>query len=212
MVPHIQVNLLNYHAKAINKEWKPVLDLAPKMASAFIATGQKLIEAKGAIDRARRKNGQKVFWLDMFNRKKVKESLPFSEGTARKLMLIAKYPPLQNRSISNGIPPHWDSLYQLTKLPPPEFEKHLKAGDIHADLKNKDIAKWMPKKKPKKSKPGGLLDGSDPTPPEISCFRDVEKRLRQTYFTLDGDAQTQLKAFIYSLLKNLSKGEKNQYV
>jgi len=61
-------------------------------------------------------------------------------------MAIAKYPPLKNVSHEKQIPGNWTSLYQPTRLPPPEFEKHLKAGDIHPDLERKDIAKWLPKK------------------------------------------------------------------
>lgn len=181
------------------------------MALVFITTGQKLITAKKAIDKTRKNNGSRLFWQDMFDKKKVKMPLRFKRTTAYMLMKIGKYPPLRNVHHAEQLPPNWTHLHQLTRLSPPEFEKHLKAGDIHPDLDRKDIAKWiLKKKKKKKNNPGELLPGRDIWPPELSCLHEVENILRQTYFTLDKDAQSQLSDFIRSLLENLLKEAGNQ--
>jgi hypothetical protein len=51
----------------------------------------------------------------------VDERLPFKAGTAEKLMAVARNPIISNSEHAQNLPPSWDTLYQLTRVPEPEL-------------------------------------------------------------------------------------------
>jgi hypothetical protein len=66
----------------------------------------------------------------------------FNLSYARKLRIIAAHPIVSNRSHANALPPHPETLYQLTKLPTEVLQEKLKDGGINPRLERKDVAIW----------------------------------------------------------------------
>lgn len=64
----------------------------------------------------------------------IREDLPFSAATARKLMAIAADERLANRSHVNVLPVSWGTLYELAQLGDEAFEDALGAGRIRPDM------------------------------------------------------------------------------
>jgi N6-adenosine-specific RNA methylase IME4 len=93
---------------------------------AIITTGQLLTEAKAALP-----HGE---FLQM-----IKSDLPFKPSTAQRLMKIAHDPRLVNAAQWAVLPPHWRTLYELTKLDDASFEARLRDGTIRADMERRDI-------------------------------------------------------------------------
>jgi hypothetical protein len=81
-------------AELINGAWR-------KGAEAFIAAGQFLIEAKAELDR------------DQFN-SLIERELDFDASVARKLLCVAGKTVL--RAHVHKLPPHWSTLYELSKV------------------------------------------------------------------------------------------------
>jgi hypothetical protein len=50
-----------------------------------------------------------------------------------------------------------------------------------------------------------LSNAQDPLEPEIQCLKDIEARLRETFFTLEKESRLELIGFIHSLLENLQR-------
>lgn len=68
-----------------------------------------------------------------------KEKLPFSHSTAQRLMAIADDARISNPAHVQHLPPHWGTLYELTKLSDEEFEKGIQAGAIRPDMERKAL-------------------------------------------------------------------------
>jgi len=66
----------------------------------------------------------------------------FDLSYARKLRIIAAHPVLSHRSHANALPPHPETLYQLTKLPAEVLQAKLKDGSIIPKLERKEVARW----------------------------------------------------------------------
>jgi hypothetical protein len=129
MVPKNQVETLSA------SEWTPQ-EAAARIVSAWqgavnsiIETGRILIEAKERVP-----HGQ---WLTTI------ELLPFSEGTARKLMAIAEHPDLANRSHGNDLPASWTTLYILAQLPPGEIPRLIESHQITPELERATAQEWV---------------------------------------------------------------------
>jgi hypothetical protein len=56
----------------------------------------------------------------------IEAELPFCDSTARRLMMIARDPRLADRAHVHVLPPHWATLYELTKLSAVRFADGLK--------------------------------------------------------------------------------------
>jgi hypothetical protein len=70
----------------------------------------------------------------------------FDLSYARKLRIIAVHPVLSNRSHANALPPHPETLYQLSRLPEDVLRAKLKDGSINPKLERKDVASWRKRK------------------------------------------------------------------
>lgn len=96
-------------------------------AQAIISTGRLLIEAARALE-----HGE--------FRKICRDKLPFGERTAHRLMAIARDERLTKQTHVSLLPPHWGTLYELTRLNDADFEARVADGTIHADMERGDIA------------------------------------------------------------------------
>lgn len=87
----------------------------------MIATGQALIEAKAALA-----HGEFEAMI--------KSDLPFGARAAQMLMKIAKDGRLTNAKHVSLLPSSWGTLYELTKLDTPTFEKAIETKAIRPDM------------------------------------------------------------------------------
>jgi len=61
--------------------------------------------------------------------------LPFSQATGTKLVAIAEHELLSNFSHEkNVLPPDWNTLYHLARLPAPKLKKLIDSGEVSPDL------------------------------------------------------------------------------
>lgn len=115
-------------------EWTPeqaagyVRESYARSVEAIIETGARLTESKSRLGHGG--------WLPMV------ALLPFSEGTARKLMQIAANDAISNRSHGNDLPASWTTLYALAPLPPAEIEARITAGEITPELDRATAEQW----------------------------------------------------------------------
>jgi N6-adenosine-specific RNA methylase IME4 len=73
----------------------------------------------------------------------IKTQLPFKEATAQRLMTIAADARLSNPAHVQHLPPHWGTLYELSKLDDVTFEARLSAQKIHPDMTRGDVTAFF---------------------------------------------------------------------
>jgi hypothetical protein len=71
--------------------------------------------------------------------KMIESDLPFGPSTAQRLMAIGADRRITNPAHVQHLPPHWGTLYELTKLTDDEFEKAVEAKAIHPELERKAL-------------------------------------------------------------------------
>ena len=98
-----------------------------RSAEAFIEAGRWLIRAKEQLD-----HGEFGAMI--------KESLPFGASTAQRLMIVAADSRVTNPAHVQHLPPHWGTLYEITKLPDDKFDALIKDGTICPDMERGAIA------------------------------------------------------------------------
>lgn len=111
-------------AARIGAAWRQSLD-------SILLAGRLLSEAKEALA-----HGQ---WLDMI------EELAFGSRTAQRLMQISADPRLANSTHASHLPPHWATLYELTRLDDAQFDGALASGTIKPDMQRGDISSMVKK-------------------------------------------------------------------
>jgi hypothetical protein len=106
-------------AASRSTDWKPWADKISgswqKLAESIIETGQLLIEAQANLTR------------DSFEAM-LKQGLPMDYTTATRLMAIARHPVLSKVAHVQLLPPHWGTLYELTKVDRDVLEAKIKDG------------------------------------------------------------------------------------
>ena len=70
----------------------------------------------------------------------IEQQLPFGASTAQRLMAIAADRRLTIAAHGQHLPPHWRTLYELTKLDDEQFQVRLGDGTISPDMERADIA------------------------------------------------------------------------
>jgi N6-adenosine-specific RNA methylase IME4 len=73
----------------------------------------------------------------------IENDLPFSASTSRRLKSIAEDPKLSNRAHVHVLPPHWGTLYELTKLDESQFQAKINDGTIHPEMERREIAQTV---------------------------------------------------------------------
>ena len=96
-----------------------------KTVAAFIETGRLLNEAKRELPHGT--------FMQMINHR-----LPFTLGTAERLMVIARNPIISDSAHGPNLPPSWHTLYVLAKLPPEDLRAKIESGAIHPKLERKE--------------------------------------------------------------------------
>jgi N6-adenosine-specific RNA methylase IME4 len=107
-------------AERITASWQ-------KSVEGIFDTGKLIIQAKEDLT----KHGEFIAM--------VKSQLPFSDRTARRLMAIAADQRLSKRTHVSVLPPHWGTLYELTKLDDEQFEAAIADGTINPGMERRDI-------------------------------------------------------------------------
>lgn len=110
-------------AERINARWQTSL-------TAILETGRLIADAKEALPHGEFEG-------------MVQTKLRFSSSTARRLMIIAEDPRLSNRAHVHALPPHWGTLYELTKLDDRTFKARIRDGTIRPDMERKDVAQFV---------------------------------------------------------------------
>jgi hypothetical protein len=105
-------------AKRVGDAWNTMIE-------GVLAAGKALIEAKAAL--AHGDFGEMI-----------KSDLPFSASTAQMLMKIARTPELAKTQNIQLLPPHWGTLYELTKLKPETLSAAIAEGRVRPDMERKD--------------------------------------------------------------------------
>src|ERR1051326_8538009 len=98
-----------------------------KSAEDFIEAGRWLIRAKNELD-----HGQ---FGDM-----IEASLPFGASTAQRLMIVAADPWITNPAHVQHLPPHWGTLYEISKLDETQRDEMVAAGTISPAMERRAIA------------------------------------------------------------------------
>jgi N6-adenosine-specific RNA methylase IME4 len=106
-------------AARITEAWRPSV-------LANFETGRLLIEAKASMP-----HGD---FLNMIER-----DLPFGARTAQMLMKIGSDQRLANAKYVSCLPPHWGTLYELTKLPDDRLTAMLATGEIHPEMQRRQL-------------------------------------------------------------------------
>jgi hypothetical protein len=106
------------HAMLISAGWRKSLE-------SILEAGSALIEARDDID-----HGEFEAMI--------KEDLPFTPSTARRLMIIATNPVLSNRAHAHVLPPAWTSLYELSKLNTDTLTALIEDGTINPKMERRE--------------------------------------------------------------------------
>jgi hypothetical protein len=115
---------------AASTDWKPWADKISgswqKATRSIIETGQDLIDAQANLTR------------DSFEAM-LKQGLPMDYTTATRLMAIARHPVLSKVAHVQLLPPHWGTLYELTKVDRDVLEAKIKDGTITPQLQRAEV-------------------------------------------------------------------------
>lgn len=118
---------------------------AAKINAAWHSSVEGIIEAGRLLTKAKADLEHGQFML------MVKRELPFKQRTANMLMGIAKDERLTNSQYVANLPPHWGTLYDLTKLSDAAFDRQMKDGTIRPDMQRKHVVpevvarpNWIP--------------------------------------------------------------------
>jgi hypothetical protein len=111
-------------------QWaKRIRSAHTKTVAAILKLGRTLLAAKKALP-----HGEFL--------KMIKHDLPFTPSTAQRLMAIAADPKIANAARAQLLPRAWSTLYELTKVPEPAFERAVSAGDIHPKM-TRDASRFL---------------------------------------------------------------------
>ena len=102
----------------------------------------------------------------------VAADLPFPETTTSMLRTVAER--FGGVLYTERLPPHWMTLYLLTRLPPGEFDRRLADGTINPSLQQREVRGWVQKGvTSRRSNPRGMRaapakgrSAPPPTPPD----------------------------------------------
>lgn len=117
-------------AKQLNTAWCEARD---GMLQAIFSLGNCLLAAKEGPDKLPHGEFQLM----------VQQDLEFSPQTARKLMAIARDDRLLNRAHGRALPPHWHTLYLISRLDDEMFDRLTEDGTIRPDMERGEISKIL---------------------------------------------------------------------
>jgi hypothetical protein len=109
----------------INAAWR---EGTRRALDAWREVGVKLLAAKDALPHGDFEN-------------MIKSQLDFTPQTARKLMIVASDTRVLNRAPERGLPDHWTTYYELTKLSDDELDQAFASGVIAPEMRRSDVPK-----------------------------------------------------------------------
>ena len=112
---------------------------AAEMVRGVVQTGKELNIAKEGLD-----HGE---WLPM-----LKEDLQMGEDKAEMLMKIARNSVLSNSDHDRNLPPSYNTLALLARVPVPRLEAKIEDGTINPGMERKDVKPLLPANQSKKKK------------------------------------------------------------
>jgi hypothetical protein len=115
----------NIWVGTINAAWREGTRHA---LDAWREVGVKLLAAKDALPHGDFEN-------------MIKSQLDFTPQTARKLMIVASDTRVLNRAPERGLPDHWTTYYELTKLSDDELDQAFASGVIGPEMRRSDVPK-----------------------------------------------------------------------
>ncbi|WP_234679831.1 DUF3102 domain-containing protein [Bradyrhizobium monzae] len=153
------------HVLRIAEAWRSAVE-------SIIETGSRLIDAKGTLN-----HGEFEIM--------VRNELPFSESTARKLMRIASHPIIANRAHVNDLPASWGTLYELSKLKREDLERAIEDGVVNSKMERKDAMALAGRQT--------ILPRSEDIRTEVKCAlcRETERKLPGHQWTENDFAEDQ---------------------
>jgi hypothetical protein len=158
----------------------------------IIARGQLLIEAHDELERGSYEATVKRH---------------FDLSYARKLRIIAAHSILSNRSHANALPPHPETLYQLTKLSIGDLRAKLADGSINPRLGRKEVASWR-KFERGKIEVGGETIERERKPSLAEQLKTAEAKLARkddgSLFDLKNDS---VREIAEAIVANISEGK-----
>jgi N6-adenosine-specific RNA methylase IME4 len=128
------MNVVDFWAKKITNAWRDTVESA---LEGIFETGRLLNDAKRELNEDGKGHGK---WLALIE---TPGKLPFKKRTAQHLMQIAAwaekiFPKAQCVAL---LPPHWGTLYEITKLSDDVFFAKLADGTINPEMQRKDVAR-----------------------------------------------------------------------
>jgi hypothetical protein len=158
----------------------------------IIARGQLLIEAHDELERGSYQATVKRH---------------YDLSYARKLRIIAAHSILSNRSHANALPPHPETLYQLTKLSIGDLRAKLADGSINPRLRRKEVASWR-KSERGKIEVGGKTIERERKPSLAERLKTAEAKLARkddgSLFDLKNDS---VREIAEAIVANISEGK-----
>ena len=146
-------------AREIRSAWQ-------RSVEGIIETGRLLVEAKSALAHGA--------WIELVGRE-----LPFAVDTASRLMAIARHPRLSNSDHDRNLPPSWQTLYQISRIPDDQWERAERAGVIRPDVPRGEVMAFLRGEEKKVAQPQRKKIPTDraPTRPALpdENYEDVEE-------------------------------------
>jgi N6-adenosine-specific RNA methylase IME4 len=117
----------------VEVEPRTAVEYVEKITSSFHQSVRSIIETGTWIARAKAALPHGEFG------EMIKSQLPFRASTAQRLMAIAGDARLSNPAHVQHLPPHWGTLYELTRLDDDVFQQQLDDGKIRPDMTRGDV-------------------------------------------------------------------------
>ncbi len=134
-------DLVQSFADRISSTWKTA-------TNSIIETGRLLVEAET--------NMSELEYMELIGQ------LPFSQSTASKLMVIGQTPHLQE--VSESLPPHWTTIYELAQLDEQSLLTGIEDGWISPSTERDEVIQY----KNRDSSQNEPVSIDDKTPPTFS--------------------------------------------
>jgi|SRR5579862_1966045 len=138
-----------------------------KSVEAILDIGRMLIQAKAELP-----HGE---WGRLFADRLV----PYSIGSAERLMKIAEHPQLSNSAHVPNLPPSWGTLYELTKVEPEQLQQALTDGRVTPTMERKDAATLRVSRKRPIPASGEPVTLPSPPPSQYEWIDNKLTQLRQ---------------------------------
>jgi len=114
-------------------------EFADAIGAAWRETTEGVLRTAGLYHQARRQLGDSA-WADLL------ANVPHAISTARRLAIIGRWHETHAGWLPTGqLPPHWGTLYALSRVPEAELRSALSVGKVHAGMERSEAEALVPK-------------------------------------------------------------------